>query len=39
MRRRKKFILIMLLAVTVLAGSIGGVVFAQTENEEDEEKG
>jgi uncharacterized protein HemX len=35
MWRSKKFIIIALLAVVVLAGSIGGVVFAQTENEED----
>lgn len=32
MKRSKKFIFIALLAVVVLAGSIGGVVFAQTQN-------
>jgi hypothetical protein len=35
MLRRKKFILIALLAIVVLAGSIGGVAFAQTEDEDD----
>ncbi|MFC1986230.1 hypothetical protein ACFLWC_04480 [Chloroflexota bacterium] len=35
MWRRKKFIVIALLATVVLAGSIGGVALAQTENEDD----
>ena len=35
MWRRKKFIAVALLVVVVLFGSIGGVVFAQTENEND----
>ena len=35
MWRSKKFIVIALLAVVVLVGSIGGIVFAQTENGDD----
>ena len=35
MKRSRKFILIGLLVVVVLAGSIGGVVLAQTENVDD----
>ena len=35
MRRSRKLILIGLLAIVVLAGSIGGVVFAQTEDGDD----
>ena len=35
MRRSKKFILIALLTIVVLAGSIGGVALAQAGNEED----
>jgi len=35
MWRSKKFIVTALLAVVVLVGSIGGVVFAQTENGDD----
>jgi len=37
MWRRKKFILIALLAAVVLAGSTVGVVFAQSENNADEQ--
>jgi len=35
MWRRKKFIVVALLAAVVLVGSIGGVVLAQTENGDD----
>ena len=35
MRRSKKFIFITLLTIVVLGGSIGGVVFANTENRDD----
>jgi hypothetical protein len=35
MRRSRKLILIALLSIVVLAGSIGGVVLADTEEEED----
>lgn len=35
MKRSKKFLFIALLAVVVLAGSIGGVVYAQTVNNND----
>jgi uncharacterized protein HemX len=35
MRRSKKFIVIALLAVVVLAGSIGGVVYAQSGNDDN----
>lgn len=39
MKRSRKFILIGLLVVVVLAGSIGGVVLAQTENVDDSPPG
>lgn len=39
MRRSRKFILIGLLAVVVLAGSIGGVALAQTGNGDDTQPG
>ena len=39
MKRSRKFILIGLLVVVVLAGSIGGVVLAQTENGDDSQPG